>query len=170
MGAYERQNFPFSALALIMTLKERIVKKLQAKKKSNPKPEVSVDSDLTAPVSTTQLPRISILPKDPAPAPDTASNDCNINPVSPLLATKTAINASAIARSVTAASKIAFDVLLNSADVFPPLKSVAGGLSTLLKHYDVCPIFARPNPHYVILTMPSFFQSNLSEIRRKSAG
>ena len=34
-------------------------------------------------------------------------------------------------------AKVVIDVVKESSDVFPPLKSVAGGLAAILKHYDV---------------------------------
>jgi len=34
-------------------------------------------------------------------------------------------------------AKVVIDVVKESSDVFPPLKSVAGGLASVLKHYDV---------------------------------
>ena len=34
-------------------------------------------------------------------------------------------------------AKVVIDVVKESSDVFPPLKSVASGLAALLKHYDV---------------------------------
>jgi len=34
-------------------------------------------------------------------------------------------------------TKVVIDVVKESSDVFPPLKSVASGLAALLKHYDV---------------------------------
>ena len=34
-------------------------------------------------------------------------------------------------------TKVVIDVVKESSDVFPPLKSVAGGLAAILKHYDV---------------------------------
>jgi len=34
-------------------------------------------------------------------------------------------------------TKVAIDVVKESSDVFPPLKSVVGGLAVVLKHYDV---------------------------------
>ena len=34
-------------------------------------------------------------------------------------------------------TKVVIDVVKESSDVFPPLKSVAGGLAAVLKHYDV---------------------------------
>jgi len=36
-----------------------------------------------------------------------------------------------------ASAKVVIDVVKESSDVFTPLKSVAGGLSAVLKHYDV---------------------------------
>ena len=36
-----------------------------------------------------------------------------------------------------ASTKLAIDIVKESSDVFTPLKSVAGGLSAVLKHYDV---------------------------------
>ena len=34
-------------------------------------------------------------------------------------------------------TKVVIDVVKESSDVFPPLKSVASGLAAVLKHYDV---------------------------------
>ena len=34
-------------------------------------------------------------------------------------------------------TKVVIDVVKESSDVFPPLKSAASGLAALLKHYDV---------------------------------
>jgi len=34
-------------------------------------------------------------------------------------------------------TKVVIDVVKESSDVFPPLKSVAGGLAAIVKHYDV---------------------------------
>ena len=39
-----------------------------------------------------------------------------------------------------AATKLAIDMVKESADAFPPLKSVVGGLSAILNHCDVCPV------------------------------
>ena len=39
--------------------------------------------------------------------------------------------------TVYATAELAIDVVKESSDVFTPLKSVAGGLSAILKHYDV---------------------------------
>ena len=39
--------------------------------------------------------------------------------------------------TVYASTKVVIDVVKESSDVFTPLKSVAGGLSAVLKHYDV---------------------------------
>ena len=36
-----------------------------------------------------------------------------------------------------ASTKVAIDIVRESSDVFTPLKAVAGGLSAVLKHYDV---------------------------------
>jgi len=45
-----------------------------------------------------------------------------------------------------ASTKLVIDVVKDSSDVFTPLKSVAGGLSAILKHYDVrCAPFAIPS-------------------------
>ena len=38
-----------------------------------------------------------------------------------------------------ASVKVVADVVKESSDVFPPLKSVVGGLTAILKHYDVRP-------------------------------
>ena len=44
-----------------------------------------------------------------------------------------------------ASAGLAINVLKESSDVFIPLKSVAGGLSAVLKHYDVrCAHFIKP--------------------------
>ena len=40
--------------------------------------------------------------------------------------------------TIYASTKVVVDVVKESTDVFPPLKSVMGGLSAILKHYDVC--------------------------------
>ena len=37
-----------------------------------------------------------------------------------------------------ASAKMVVDVVKESSDVFPPLKSAVGGLAAVLKHYDVC--------------------------------
>jgi hypothetical protein len=34
-------------------------------------------------------------------------------------------------------TEVVIDAVRESSDVFPPLKSVAGGLAAVLKHYDV---------------------------------
>jgi len=34
-------------------------------------------------------------------------------------------------------TKVVIDVVKETSDVFPPLKSVAGGLAAVLKHFDV---------------------------------
>ena len=44
------------------------------------------------------------------------------------------------------ATKLAIHMVKESSDVFPPLKSVAGGLSAILKHCDVWSI--SPVPHH----------------------
>ena len=38
---------------------------------------------------------------------------------------------------VYASTKVVIDVVKETSDVFTPLKSIAGGLSAVLKHYDV---------------------------------
>jgi hypothetical protein len=44
-----------------------------------------------------------------------------------------------------ASAGLVIDVLKESSDAFTPLKSVAGGLSAILKHYDVrCAFFSQP--------------------------
>ena len=44
---------------------------------------------------------------------------------------------SSLGSTVYASAKVVIDVVKESSDVFPPLKSVASGLSVVLKHYDV---------------------------------
>jgi len=39
--------------------------------------------------------------------------------------------------AVYSSTKVVIDVVKESSDVFPPLKSVASGLTAVLKHYDV---------------------------------
>lgn len=46
-------------------------------------------------------------------------------------------SASAI-HTLNVGGRLILDVVKESADAFPPLKSVLGGLTTLLKYYDVC--------------------------------
>ena len=41
-------------------------------------------------------------------------------------------------------TKVVIDVVKESSDIFPPLKSIAGGLAAILKHYDVGSF---PQPH-----------------------
>ena len=41
-------------------------------------------------------------------------------------------------------TKVAIDMVKESSDVFPPLKSVAGCLATLLKHCDVRSLYSIP--------------------------
>ena len=41
-------------------------------------------------------------------------------------------------------TKVVIDVVKESSDVFPPLKSVASGLAAVLKHYDVRSISSFP--------------------------
>ena len=41
-------------------------------------------------------------------------------------------------------TKVVIDVVKESSDVFPPLKSVASGLAALLKHYDVWSLSSIP--------------------------
>jgi len=42
-------------------------------------------------------------------------------------------------------TKVVIDVVKESSDVFPPLKSVASGLAAILKHYDVRPLSSFPS-------------------------
>ena len=50
-----------------------------------------------------------------------------------------------------ASAKVIIDVVKESSDVFTPLKSVAGGLSAVLKHYDArIPIFIKPSTLFII--------------------
>ena len=41
-------------------------------------------------------------------------------------------------------TKVVINVVKESSDVFPPLKSVASGLAAILKHYDVWPLSSFP--------------------------
>lgn len=45
---------------------------------------------------------------------------------------------SSLGSAVYASAKVVVDMVKESSDVFPPLKSVAGCLSAVLKHHDVC--------------------------------
>jgi len=47
------------------------------------------------------------------------------------------LNPSAKRQRVTDGAKILLDVAKESADWFPPLKSVLGGVNALIKHYEV---------------------------------
>jgi len=47
---------------------------------------------------------------------------------------------SSLASTAYASAKVVIDLVKESSDVFPPLKAVAGGLSAVLKHCDVCPL------------------------------
>jgi hypothetical protein len=44
-----------------------------------------------------------------------------------------------------ATTKLAIDMVKESSDVFPPLKSVVGGLSAILQHCDVRSIYSTPH-------------------------
>ena len=46
-------------------------------------------------------------------------------------------NESDLGATVQASARLAIDVLKESSDAFTPLKSVVGGLSAILKHYEV---------------------------------
>lgn len=48
------------------------------------------------------------------------------------------------------AFKVLLDIAKESSDVFPPLKSCLGGISALIKHYEVCQCETMPDPanHY----------------------
>jgi hypothetical protein len=54
--------------------------------------------------------------------------------------------------TLQASAGLAIDVLKESSDVFTPLKSVAGGLSAILKHYDVW------HPYFSGLFIPLVFE------------
>ena len=45
-----------------------------------------------------------------------------------------------------ATTRLAIQMVKESSDGFPPLKSVAGGLSAILNHCDVCPPLAYQPP------------------------
>ena len=47
-------------------------------------------------------------------------------------------------------TKVVIDVVKESSDVFPPLKSVASGLAAILKHYDVHSISLFPSIMLII--------------------
>lgn len=40
--------------------------------------------------------------------------------------------------ALNAGGRLVLNIVKESADAFPPLKSVLGGLHTVLQHYDVC--------------------------------
>ena len=40
--------------------------------------------------------------------------------------------------TVYPSARVVVDIVKESSDVFPPLKSVMGGLTAILNHYDVC--------------------------------
>jgi len=49
-------------------------------------------------------------------------------------------NESSWTSAAYSSTKVVLDVVKESSDVFPPLKSVASGLAAILKHYDVWPL------------------------------
>ena len=51
-------------------------------------------------------------------------------------------------------TKVVIDVVKESSDVFPPLKSVAGGLAALLKHCDVRSLSLIP-PTFLVIALAS---------------
>ena len=50
----------------------------------------------------------------------------------------TEVKSESFGATIYASANVVIDVAKESSDVFPPLKSVVGGLSAVLKHYDVC--------------------------------
>ena len=60
---------------------------------------------------------------------------------------------SGLGSTVYASTKVVVDVVKESSDVFPPLKSVAGCLMVILKHYDVCPV--SPFPFMMLMATPA---------------
>jgi len=64
-----------------------------------------------------------------------------------------------------ASTKLAIDVVKESSDVFTPLKSVAGGLSAVLKHYDVWYTYlATPYTSFMLVELASDGESPNSGI------
>ena len=90
-----------------------------------------------------QIPRP--VPDDQLPTPNTEESKpvkLSSYTVDPTVAYE---NKSNWKSTVYATAGLAIDVVKESSDVFTPLKSVAGGLSAILKHYDVrCASFAEP--------------------------
>ena len=55
-----------------------------------------------------------------------------------------------------ASTKLVIDVVKESSDIFTPLKSVAGGLSAVLKHYDVRYAYlATPSASLIVVELAS---------------
>ena len=71
---------------------------------------------------------------------------------------------SSLGSTVYASTKVVIDVVKESSDVFPPLKSVVGGLSAILKHCDVCstsPPINNDAEYYPSKQLPTDKQLNL---------
>ena len=66
--------------------------------------------------------------------------------------------------SAYSSTKVAIDVVKESSDVFPPLKSVAGGLAVVLKHYDVMSLSSIPATTLTIALASNGQQENSSII------
>lgn len=52
--------------------------------------------------------------------------------------TKSVHAAASVVHTANVAARLVLNVVTESADAFPPLKSVLGGLSALIKFHDVC--------------------------------
>ena len=60
-------------------------------------------------------------------------------------------NESSWVSAAYSSAKVVVDVVKESSDVFPPLKSVASGLAAVLKHYDVWSLLLIPSAILMIL-------------------
>ena len=84
------------------------------------------DSDDTAPIETSITPSLALLattPQFPISSSDGSSSQVESIP--------------GWKHTAYAGTKIALEVVRESSDMFLPLKGVVGGLTALLKHYDV---------------------------------
>jgi len=61
-------------------------------------------------------------------------------------------------------TKVVIDVVKESSDVFPPLKSVASGLAAVLKHYDVRSLSTIPSMVVTIALASNDQQENSSVV------
>ena len=60
-----------------------------------------------------------------------------------------------------ASAKVVVDVVKESSDVFPPLKSVVGGLAAILKHCDVWSVSLAP--HAVLTVAPANYGQSAND-------